>query len=206
MILKSSRAPANLHSDWLRLHLPVNKVEISEFFQASVKTGMPLDLSFGTSVWGALLGEAANPLIAHCRPDFLNAKSSNDACDMVSAQIIQILSSLHGRTLAALFLPATKCVPIDIWDGVIQALEFAREDGLILSTGLATGLEPQIALEVWQHRDAFDTVFLQTSDSAQEMISLASQRRALVATTLESHVPGTVCVRTVSTISDFENQ
>lgn len=199
----SSRLPIAEARSWLRLHLPHERSRIEEFCLAAVKKNLPLDVSFGSAIWGQCLGDSQNPLIAFCREDFLQSQSANDACDKVSAQIIQLLSSLHGRTITALFVPSGHEVPIDIWDGVIQALSFAKEDGLVRSTGLHVSKEAQTGLSVLSQRDSFDCVFLENPELLADFRALTKVRRMEVITSFEVESFQGIQLKTVSSFEDL---
>jgi len=199
------RANFEMPRDWLSLRLPHDPSEIAEFATAGVASGLPLEISHGKSAWGPFVEHAPNAIVAFGSSDFSMAGSRVHACDLVSAQIVEILSCLHGKSLTVFFLPLIRVLESHQWDGAIEALESAREDGLILSTGLSCDRVVSTELIDGQFRDAFDAVCVRNKEDFETVSPIVRERRMGVLTTFESGVESNCRLHEVCTIAGIES-
>jgi len=171
---------------WLSLRLPDDPAETQALTNEAAKSGLPLDVTHAASVWGAHLPAETGPLIAFLGSDYALARTRDDACDLLSAQIVQVLSCLLGRRFTFLFLPVNGPVQEFQFDGALQALETARQDGLTEFTGISCEGNPFDTLSVWQFRDAFEALCVHDHEALHTLRPLAEQRRVGILTTFES--------------------
>ena len=144
--------------------------------------GVPLDVSSSLALWGGLLAGRSATLVARGGLEVANATSSDHACDLLSAHLIETLSSLTRPTLDIFFFRFRRALEEYQIDGALQALEAARQDGLIKHVGLLAEGNPLAALGFWQFRDAFELVLVPRNPVETELYEalapLANQRRA----------------------------
>lgn len=131
----------NAPQDWLSLRLSGSTSDFEEVLNVAIDSGLPLDVSHGKLVWGSRLAGCDNLLVGFGAADFHRAHSASDACILVSAQLVEWLSCLNGRTLDVFFLPGTPAVTREQWSGAIEAVETARDDGLIRFSGIDRAIE-----------------------------------------------------------------
>lgn len=134
--MRQSFGEVEAPQDWLSLRLPEQESELDVLVITAIESGLPLDVTSGKLVWGSRLENSKNLLVGFGTGDFHRANSADDACILVSAQIVEWLSCLNGKTLDVLFLPDHPSANQDCWAGAMEALEIAREDGLIRFYGL----------------------------------------------------------------------
>ena len=150
--------------------------------ETAVKSRLPLDVTRGKSVWRSAIGDCQSQLIGFGTDAFAMARSRQDACDIVSAEIVEFLSSMNGVSLAFFFVPVRRAYETFQWDGVIEALSLAKEDSLIRHIGLSCEGPSLAALLDWQFRDCYDAIVVKNEDARSDLHGLASERRvALIA-------------------------
>jgi hypothetical protein len=105
-----------------------------------------------------------------------NAQSASHAADLMSAELIEALSSTLETSLEFFILRVRQPLEDHQIDGALMALSSAREEGLIRFVGLA--VESAAAFPIWQLNDAFDIVLVPPDgDFFVESNKLAVARR-----------------------------
>lgn len=164
---------------WLRLVAPPEPADgwIEGLVAAAVDSGAPLDVSAAPVLWGPPLRGSSPFLVAFGTNEPEAATDSDHACDLVSAHLIQVLSSLGRSGLDLYFLTVRRAWEEHQVDGALRALEAARADGLVRHVGLAASGPPLAALSVWQFRDAFEVLFVPDAEADAALRPLAEARR-----------------------------
>ena len=166
---------------WLRLEMPAlpEQDSVAEMVGAAVASGCPLDVSVGTSIWGPHLVAHQPVLLARSTFEIEHAQDRNHAFDLVSAHLIMTLSSLTRPMLDFYCLRVRRAVEEFQLDGALEALETARQDGLVRMVGFAPQGSSLAAMSLWQFHDAFDIVLVPSSDAvtAETLVPLAQSRR-----------------------------
>jgi hypothetical protein len=102
--------------------------------------------------------------------------TANHAADLMSAEIIEALSSTLSTELEFFVLRVRTPLEDHQMEGALTALSAARDEGLIRSIGL--GLEGPAAMPLWQLNDAFDIAVVPSDgDLFVQAIKLAVARR-----------------------------
>ncbi len=168
---------------WLGLMAPHDGGEAARgrLAEAAVATGAPLDVTQGPSLWGPLLRGAENRTVAFGGRGIEAARDDSHAADLVSADLIGLLSSLGRPVLDLFFLRVRRAIEEYQLNGALMALESAREEGLVRHVGLSCEGPPLAALGLWQFHDAFVALALPRNPLRQEAFAtlapLAQQRR-----------------------------
>ena len=70
--------------------------------------------------------------------------------------------------------------PWEEWqlNGALEALETAKQDGIVQHVGLACGDNDLAALAMWQFRDAFEMILVSSGQQFESLEPLARERRA----------------------------
>lgn len=173
------RTNQTFSSLWLSLQLGLD--DPSELALEAAQGGHPLDVTNNIALWGGLLREQEFPAVVFGTHEAENAVDENHAATLVSAHIVQSISSLGGKPITFYFLPIRRAWEEFQIDGTLQALEMAREDGLIKHFGLWAEGHPLAVLGWWQFRDAFEALMIPhhplSEQHAKTLLPLAHERR-----------------------------
>ncbi len=173
---RTNQAFSNL---WLSLQMGLE--DPAELAWEAAQGGHPLDVTNNIALWGGLLRDQNFPAVIFGTHESENAVDENHAATLVSAHIVQSISSLGGRPITFYFLPIRRAWEEFQIDGTLQALEMAREDGLIKHFGLWAEGHPLAVLGWWQFRDAFEALMIPHHPPAEEhiktLVPLAKERR-----------------------------
>lgn len=193
---------------WLRLEMPENPQAdpVEDLVAAAVASGCPLDVSVGTSIWGPHLVAHQPVLLARSTFEIEHAQDRNHAFDLVSAHLIMTLSSLTRPMLDFYCLRIRRAVEEFQLDGALEALETARQDGLVRMVGFAPQGSSLAAMSLWQFHDAFDIVVVPSADTAmaETLVPLAQSRRVGVVKEGGEPGEGHATLVTVRTAADVE--
>lgn len=180
---------------WLRLVVGDDPAALAS---AALATGLPLDLSTQPALWGGFLRHHAafqnTLLMARSSTDFERATDEEHAVHLVHAHLIEVLSAL-GRPCTDFYFVRVRGGLKELQiNGVLQALELARDDGLIRFSGLAAE-GPALAVRgVWQAHDGFEALLV--GPEGASLLPVAAERRVGVLHEGEG-LPRLVTVRTV---------
>lgn len=159
---------------WLR---PIVGADPQALAQAALQSGLPLDLSSQPALWGGLMRNdpeyASRLVVARSSVDFERASDESHTVHLVHAHLIEVLSALGRPQLDIYFARIRRGLEEFQINGVLQALEMAREDGLIRFTGIAAEGPALVVRSVWQFHDAFEAALLST----EELVAFARERR-----------------------------
>lgn len=185
---------------WLR---PVASEDPQSLARAVFESGLPLDLSSQPALWGGILrnepGFESRFVVGRSSTDFEKATDESHAVHLVHAHLIEVLSSLGRPMLDVYFVRIRRGLEEFQINGVIQALEMAREDGLIRFAGLFAEGPSLVVRSIWQFHDAFECALLPEGSDGDELVPLADQRRVGVVRS-ESGPTRLVTVRTVAEV------
>jgi hypothetical protein len=150
-----------------------------ELVSAVRELRIPIDISSQPALWGGFLRGGEDVLVQRGTTHYERANSQDHATDLMQAHMIEVLSSIGREMIDFYFLRVRRAVEEFQINGVMAALEFAKQEGHIRHIGLlADG--PSLAVQsVWQFHDAFEVVLLpsQPEQELKALIGLAQQRR-----------------------------
>ncbi|MCW5937535.1 MAG: hypothetical protein KIT11_09540 [Fimbriimonadaceae bacterium] len=172
------RTNLRLPRTWLRLLPPEGGDQaLPEMVEAAVRSGLPLDVTRATSLWGPGLAGAKNATVAFLSP--LPPKTSNGglAADLVGADLFALLACLGRSHLDLCFVGVTGEESVDALDGMFESLEIARQDGLVGSLGLDVAGPPPAVLGQWAGRDGFEAVAMEASGADPSLLKHAKEKR-----------------------------
>lgn len=194
------RTNIELADTWLR---PVAGEDPQAVARAVFDSGLPLDLSSQPALWGGALrnepGYESRFVVGRSSTDFEKATDESHTVHLVHAHLIEVLSSLGRPMLDIYFVRIRRGLEEFQINGVIQALEMAREDGLLRFAGLFAEGPSLVVRSVWQFHDAFECALLPEGSHGEELVPLAEQRRVGVVRS-ESGSTRLVTVRSVSEV------
>lgn len=140
---------------------------------------IPIDISSQPALWGGFLRGGEDVLVQRGTRHYERATSQDHATDLMQAHLIEVLSSIGREMVDFYFLRVRRAVEEFQINGVLAALEFAKQEGHIRHIGLlADG--PSLAVQsVWQFHDAFEAVLLpeQGEQELKALVGLAKDRR-----------------------------
>lgn len=140
----------------------------------------PLEVSSSLAVWGHHLRGADVPFIGNVGADVSQSADSASASRLVQASLLALLSAIGKETLTFCFLPVKSALEEFQILGALEALEQAREEGLVQFTGIRAVKSPFSVQSVWQFHDAFEAVMIPripSGSSEKTLIPLAESRR-----------------------------
>lgn len=174
---------------WLSLAAPQTDFEpgwLDDLVQAAVEADTVIDVSKGAALWGGPLRHANARLMTIGGIDIETAADARHATDLLLAHLVQTLSAVGRERIDFYFLQLRGRIEQHQFDGALQALELARQDGHIRFAGLCCD-GPSLAVRThWQLADAFDVVLVPRnhfrSDEFEALIELANERRVGIVT------------------------
>lgn len=117
-----------------------------------------IDVSGAPGLWGTALRGSQAPLMAWASESYTRAPDAATAANLVQADLIETLCSIGRQEVDMFVLPVSGPVTEAQADGVLMALEDARQDGAIRFLVLASLGPPEITLSFWQPRDGFELI------------------------------------------------
>lgn len=180
---------------WLRL---VAGEDPTRLALAALATGLPLDLSTQPALWGGHLRREPSfesaLLMARSSVDFEQAADESHVVHLLHAHLIEVLSALGRPQLDFYFVRVRQRLQEYQINGILQALEMAREDGLIRFNGLACEAPALVVRSMWQGHDGFEAILVRDAE-APELVPIALARRVGVLYEGEAGVPRLISVR-----------
>jgi aryl-alcohol dehydrogenase-like predicted oxidoreductase len=177
-------------SVWLRLAPALEgdgESQARELAGAALELGVPLDVSGQTALWGGLMRATDATLIVRGGRELEHATDASHAVHLIQAHLIQALSSIGREQIDFYVLRVGRALEEYQIEGVLEAIESARQEGHVRFLGLMPEGSPYAALGLWQFRDAFDAVFLPSNpverESYELLAPLARERRVGIVTT-----------------------
>jgi aryl-alcohol dehydrogenase-like predicted oxidoreductase len=141
---------------WLRLALPRSPDELQALVESVSDISVPLDITSQPGLWGALV-QGENRFLTYVGSShFENATDDAHAANLVQADLIQTLSAIGNETIDVYFLRIRKALEEFQINGILEALESAKQEGHVRFLGLCCDGNPFAALSLWQFHDAFD--------------------------------------------------
>jgi aryl-alcohol dehydrogenase-like predicted oxidoreductase len=164
---------------WLRLTVPTDPGDdwIEPLVASALARKTVIDISTQPALWGGFLRGTEATLMATGRHDVERATSEAQAADYVQAHLIEILSAIGRDHIDFYFMPYRRALEEFQINGAFEALETARQDGIIRHLGLAPVGPPLAALGLWQFHDAFDAILLEPGESYESLAPMAAERR-----------------------------
>ena len=141
---------------WLSLGVPEIASDIEPLIAAALESRAPIDVSTQPSLWGQHLRGQDPVLLVNGTAEYEHAADESHAADLVSAHIIQTLSSLGRETIDFYCLPVRRVVEEYQFNGVLQSLELARQEGHIRHLAVVSEGPGLATLGMWQFHDAFE--------------------------------------------------
>lgn len=146
----------------------------------------PVDVTAAPALWRARLRGAPPRLIARGAAEVAQAESAGHAADLVAGSLMSVLSCLAGWRLELFFLRMRQPLTDAQVEGALEALEAAREDGLIRHAGLAVECHPMAARNAWSFHDGFEVISYRHNPAQPEwheaLGEMARERRVGVLT------------------------
>lgn len=175
------RTNIDLPREWLRPMLPLQPDDLwrESFRSAVAESGRPVDTSSSPALWGEILRGLPLVLSVSGGDELEHATSADHAVHLLQGHLLQVLSGLGRPCLDFFFLNVSRVWEEHQLNGAMEALENARQDGLIRFAGLRATGPALAALGVWQFRDAFEAVMMPAwPQSAYETLApIARERR-----------------------------
>ncbi len=165
---------------WLSLREPATPVGnwAEDLVKAALELETVIDITQRSALWGGFLRLTNVPLMAVAGADCARAPESDVASHFVQAKLISLLSCVGRDSLDFFFLDYRE--PWEEWqlNGALEALETAKQDGIVQHVGLACGDNDLAALAMWQFRDAFEMILVSPGQQFESLEPLARERRA----------------------------
>ena len=164
---------------WLKLVAPspADPEAIEPLINAAIEANTILDISSQAALWGGFVRSSNVPLMTIGRHDVERAVSSDQAANFVQAHLIEVLSAIGRDHIDFYYMPYRRALEEFQIDGILEALENAKSDGVIRHLGLAPNGPPMAALGLWQFHDAFETVLLRPGEDYDMLAPMAQERR-----------------------------
>jgi hypothetical protein len=154
---------------------------------AVLSSGAPVELSSQPSLWGQHFRGKEPVMSVQGTPEYERASDEGHAADLVSAHIIQTLSSLGRETIDFYALPVRRVVEEYQFNGALQSLELAKQEGHIRHIALTSDGPGLATLGMWQFHDAFEVLFVPRNhydhSAYDTLMPVARERRVGVVTT-----------------------
>lgn len=152
--------------------------------ESVLASGTVVDPSSSLSFWGSHLRGREACIALFVGREVEGAGSSSSASNMLQASLISQLSCLGRDNVDFAFLPVRRALEEHQINGALEALEFARQDGLVSNFGLAASGSAFGVLSTWQFHDAFEALMIPAepdSSFAETLAPVARTRRVGVA-------------------------
>lgn len=140
--------------------------------EMAVKWQAPVEISSSQVMWGHYLRGADVPFIGLIGREVNKAGDAASASRMLQASLLALLSALGRDCLEFCFLPVKTALEEHQITGALEAMEEAREEGLIKFFGLQVLGSPWAAQSVWQFHDAFEAIMIPQTPSGESEASL----------------------------------
>lgn len=163
---------------WLSLREPETSSPgwAEELCDAAVSAKTIIDITQRPALFGGLIAGKGSKVMAIGGADCGHAPDAIWAKNFIEAKLVSVLSCLRQDHLDFYFLDYTG--PWEEWqiNGALDALDGAKNDGLVHNIGLAPSGSELAALAMWQFHDAFDGLLVSPS-AYGTLAPLANERR-----------------------------
>ncbi len=204
------RTNATFPPVWLSPQEPVDAKPgwVQELMEACLASRTVIDVSRRTALFGgSLRGEKGTLMVCGGR-DCGGAVDSNAASHMIHAHLVSTLSSIGRDQIDFYFLDYRSAWEEHQINGALEAMETAKQDGLIGFLGLYASGSELAALGMWQFHDGFDVILIPgpapQSSAYETLAPLARDRRVGVVTLEEPGAPGAADVRRLVRVTTAE--
>lgn len=171
----------------------------------AVATGLPIDVTGQAILCGPLLRESTSPVVYCLSDEYIRVTGGPMSHNVVQAELVQLLSSL-GRTSVDIVLIPIRRRPEDAqMFAALDALQEAREDGLIGHLGFKAVGGPFAVMSTWTLFDAFELAVLPAENG--ELLELAmpmAQERRVGVVFAGQGPAGHPSILPVSTIAEID--
>ncbi len=166
---------------WLRLGLPRTSEELEPLLEAAGEASLPIDITSQPGLWGGRLRGPDRFFTYVGSSHFEHSTDQTHAANLVQADLIQTLSAIGNETIDIYFLRVRRAIEEFQINGVLEALESAKQEGHIRFLGLCCDGNPFASLSLWQFHDAFDVLQVPSNpvdqDAYETLTPLAKERR-----------------------------
>ncbi|MCG9896148.1 MAG: hypothetical protein MH204_11800 [Fimbriimonadaceae bacterium] len=194
------RTNREFSSSWWRLGLGDDPEALAS---AAAATRAPLDISSSPGLWGGLLRGTQSPVIWRFGRTLPQAQDSDHAGNLTQAELIAFLSAVGVERLTFAFLQLPRALEEHQVAGALEALELARQDGLIEHFGLEASGSSLTALSLWQFHDAFEAI-LAPAETLTSLADLARERRVGLVQSGPGESPAACRIVEVRTVAELE--
>lgn len=174
---------------WLSLAAPQEASTsgwLDQLVAAAVEAGTVLDVSKGPALWGGALRGSNARLMTLGGTDVEYAVDTDHATNLVQAHLLQTLSAIGRETIDLYFLQVRRKLEDFQFQGALQALELAKQDGHIGHVGLCCDGPPLAVLAQWQLADSFEVLLVPRNHfddvAYKTLVPLARERRVGIVT------------------------
>jgi hypothetical protein len=162
---------------WLALEVPQVSSEIDPLVAAALASGLPIDVTSQPGLWGGKMRGTDATLMCVSAADYERATDDRHAADLIQANLIEALSCIGREHFDLYFLRLRTRLSESVLNGVLEALEMARQEGHIRFLGLACDGPVDAILPQWQLHDAFEALLTADREATEVLGGMARQRR-----------------------------
>jgi len=125
---------------------------------AAAQSGLPLDFGGLLAFWGGHLRGFEGVVSVTGPEDVARAADEKQAYDLTHAYLFEAMCALGRDTLDFYFVPIRRALEEHQLNGVLSALEDARNEGVVRFVGLRAVGSPFVAQTTIQLRDGFEAI------------------------------------------------
>ncbi|MBL8059364.1 MAG: hypothetical protein JNK63_01465 [Chthonomonas sp.] len=168
--------------------------------EAAVSAKTIIDISQRPGLFGGLIAGKGSMVMAVGGGDCSRAPDAGWAKNFIEAKLVSVLSCLRQDHLDFFFLDYNG--PWEEWqiDGALEAMESARQDGLIRFSGLSSSGNDLATAAMWNFHDAFDAVLMQRETYFSEVSKIGAERRCGMVT-YDDEIDGWPVLKRVSELA-----
>jgi len=191
------RTNASFPPVWLSPQEPVDAKPgwVQGLMEVALEANTVIDVSRRTALFGGSLRGKEYTLMVCGGRDCGGAVDSNAASHMIHAHLVSTLSSIGRDQIDFYFLDYRSAWEEHQINGALEAMETAKQDGLISFLGLYASGSELAALGMWQFHDGFDVILVPgpapVSEAFETLSPLARERRVGLVTLEEPGAAGT---------------
>ncbi len=171
---------------WLSLAHSGQHADLDALAAAALASNAPIDVTSQPALWGGKLRGSTATLVAIGNADYETGTDEDHARTKVQANLLELLSAVGRESLDIYYLRVRHKTTEYRISGALQALETAKQDGIIGHIGLCCDGPALGVLGVWQFHDAFETLLVPRnhlcSESYDTLSPLAKERRVGIVT------------------------
>jgi hypothetical protein len=173
-------------SVWLSFSLGSGGEDLDSLVKSVLDQNVPIDITSHPALWGGKMRGTRATLMTIGNSDFERASDESHACDLVQANLIEVLSSIGREQIDFYFLRVRRMVEEYQISGALQALEMAKQEGHVGYIGICCDGPSMATLGSWQFHDAFETLLVPRNhydpESYDTLAPLARERRVGIIT------------------------